>query len=106
MQIIYADSYKNSEKKLKRKHTEQAELEKIKKHIKSCYDFKELKHNEISYLYGFEKLKENLNGFYSFNLCKNRGQVRLLFSVNEELNQVCLEYISVKHYQDFRKKVR
>lgn len=105
MNIIYGNRYKNSEKNIKRKQSEKDKLDLIKNHIKNCKDYNELKNNPMSYLFSFEALKHDLSGYYSFNLCKNRGKIRLLVSINENTNSVCLEYISINHYDDFKNKL-
>ena len=103
MNIDYGEHYKKSEKSIKKKYEEQRTLDMIKTHIKQCKSFTELEIHPFSIMYGFEPLKYELAGYYSFNLCKNRGTVRLIFSVSESSNQVCLEYISTDHYADFKK---
>ena len=54
-------------------------------------------------MYGYEALKDDLSGYHSFNLCKNRGRIRLIFTVNREANEIKLIYISTEHYDDFKK---
>ena len=106
MKIDYGDHYKRSEKNIKRNYKQQNTLDMIKNHIKICNNFEELTKNPISIMYGFEKLKYELNGYYSFNLCKNKGTIRLIISINEATNQVFLEYISTNHYSDFKEIIR
>ncbi len=106
MQITYGNLYRSSEKNIKRRFKEQDTLNKIKNHIKQSSNFIELKSNPISIMYGFEQLKYELNDYYSFNLCKNGGKIRLIFSIDISLNQVSLEYISVEHYADFKNKLK
>ena len=106
MKIAYGKLYKNSKKNIKKNYKEQHILDMVLNHIKQCLNFKELKSNPISAIYGYEQLKYELNNYYSFNLSKNGGKIRLIFSVNELLNQVCLEYISNNHYLDFKNKLR
>lgn len=105
MKIIHGELYKNSKKSLKKHYNEQDTLDMIINHIKQCIDFNELKNNPISIMYGYEQLKHKLNNYHSFNLCKKGGKIRLIFSVNEILNQICLEYISINHYIDFKNKL-
>lgn len=103
--IEYGTQYKRSEKNIKKHYNEQNTLNKIKNHIKICNSFTDLKNNPISKIYGYESLKHDLSGYYSFNLCKNGGKIRLIFSVNESKNEIILEYISVNHYTDFKNKL-
>ena len=103
--IDYGKYYKNSEKNIKKHYNELNMLEKIKTHIKQCNNYIELKNNPISKMYGFEQLKYELNNYYSFNLCKNGGKIRLIISINELEQEVILEYISVDHYLDFKNKL-
>lgn len=106
MDITYGELYENSEKNLKKRYEEQKTLEMIKNHIKRSNNFQELRENPLSNMYGYEPLKYELNGYYSFNLCKNGGTIRLIISVNESLNQVCLEYVDPKHYKEFKNKIK
>ena len=94
-------NFKRQEKKLKNRHKELIEFEKVIRHIRNCKTFQEL-----SKLYKFELLKEDLTGYYSFNLCKNSGKIRLIFSINEELNIIRLVFISTNHYEDFKKYIK
>jgi hypothetical protein len=55
-------------------------------------------------MYGFEPLKYELNGFYSFNLAKNSGLIRLIIKPDDSNNSIYLVFISYKHYEDFTKE--
>lgn len=57
-------------------------------------------------MYGYEALKGDLNGYYSFNLCKNRGKIRLIFTVNRKENEINLLYISTEIIMKILKKLR
>lgn len=100
--IKYGNLY--CEKNIKKHYLEREMLEKIKNHIKQSKNFFELMTNPISKMYGYEALKYELNEYYSFNLCKNGGKIRLIFSVEAHINQVCLEFISLNHYEDFKQR--
>ena len=104
MNIDYGTKYKNSVKSIKNRHSEKKTLNLIINHIKQCDDFQELIRNPISLMFGYESLKYELNGYHSFNLNKNGGKIRLLFSVQG--NHVILEYVSIEHYEDFKNKLR
>ena len=67
-------------------------------------DFCEFKKNPISLIYGFEALKYEFNGYYSCNLNKNGGTVRLIFTSNED-DLITLEFVSTDHYKDFKKVI-
>ena len=102
--IEYGDKYKNSFKGIKNKHKEKEMLELIINHIKLCSDFQCLSTHPVSLMYGFEPLKYELNGYYSFNLNKNSGVVRLIVSTDN--NKILrLEFVSVNHYDDFKNKL-
>ncbi len=101
---INRDNFKNKEKKLKRYYFEQKRLEKILNHIKQCSSYYNLKHNPISKMYGFEALKYELAGSYSFRLSKAGRLIRLIFSFDQEYNTVILEDISMEHYLDIKRK--
>lgn len=79
-------------------------LNKIILHIKECHTYEELSKHPVSIMYGFESLKEDMNGYYSFNLCKNGGTIRLIVSIDKENKIVKLEYITMKHYEDIKRK--
>lgn len=101
---INRDIFKNKEKNIKRYHNEKENLAKIILHIKQCDNFKALSNHPISIMYGFEALKYQFSGKYSFNLSKRGGVIRLIVSVNQETNTVILEDISMKHYNDLKRK--
>lgn len=103
MKIVRHQKYKNQEKKLKKRYENREIYEKIINHIKQCDTINELENNCISKMYGYEALKDDLSGYHSFNLCKNRGRIRLIFTVNREQNEIKLIYISTEHYEDFKK---
>lgn len=57
----------------------------------------------FSIMYGFERLKYFNGEFYSFNLGKKGGVIRLIFRIDKENNAVILEFISMNHYEDFKR---
>lgn len=103
--LLESSSLKKEEKKIGRYQNSQKELEKIIKHIKMCNNYKELKLNPLSRIYGFEELKHELSGYCSFRLEKS-GVIRLIVTVDEEENMVKIEYISMDHYNDFKRNLR
>ena len=96
---------KKEEKKLKRYQNEQKVLERIIKHIKMCNNYKDLKNNPMSLVYGFEELKYELSGYCSFRLEKS-GTIRLIVTIDEANNKVKIEYISMDHYDDFKRMLK
>ena len=103
MQIIYTKSYNLSLKKLKKHHKEYENLLKIIDIVANTNDFYILSNdNYIKVKFKFERLKYNNNEYYSVNLNKNSGMIRLIIKpVNEYIIE--LTFISYKHYQDFDK---
>lgn len=102
MNIIYTKSYDNSIKKLKKHKNEYDNLLKIEKILRNAKDFKELCNLPIVKMYHFERLKHELNEFYSFNLCKNGGKIRLIVKPSDDNSiEIFLIYISYNHYSDF-----
>ena len=93
------------EKKLKRYPKEKNVLEKIIKHIKFCSNYIDLKSNPLSKIYGFEELKYGLNEYCSFRLEKN-GVIRLIVKLKDDENLIKIEFISMNHYEDFKRKLR
>ena len=105
MIIKKLDVFERTYKKLKNHIEELQRFDKVIEHIRVCENFERLRSNPISIMYGFEALKYELSGFYSFNLCKSRqGVIRLLFTVNVANNEIYLEYISMNHYKDFKNR--
>ena len=102
---LSCENFKNEQKKLKKHYQEQIILEKLLLHIKICQTYDELVSNPISTMYGFEALKHELFGYYSFRLSKKGGVIRLIFTIDKEKNIVKLEFISMDHYEDFKKKI-
>lgn len=104
MDIKYTKSFDTTKKKLKRYPLCLDFLNKITELIEMSTSFEELKKNPISKMYGFERLKHELNDFYSFNLEKSGGTKRLLIMYLSENNEIVYAYISYKHYEDFSKE--
>jgi Txe/YoeB family toxin of Txe-Axe toxin-antitoxin module len=102
---LESSNLKSELKKLKRYPMEQKVLDRVLKHIKICENFKALDTNPISRMYSFERLKYGLSQYYSFRLEKS-GVIRLIVSIDEENNIVSIEYISVDHYDDFKRKIK
>ena len=78
-------------------------LEKIILLNKESSSYDELVINPFSKMYGFEILRYDMSGYYSFNLCKNGGMIRLICRIEKEKNLVILEYITMNHYEDFKR---
>ena len=97
------DKFKNQEKKLKKNKKEQEIYNKVIEHIKTCKNFGELQESPISQMYEFEPLKHELSGYYSFNLCKKGGVIRLIVSEGENQEVLNLNFISMDHYKDFKR---
>lgn len=97
------DKFENQEKKLKRYKKERETYDKIINLIKMSRTFDELQSSPISKMYGFEALKHECSGFYSFNLSKKGGVIRLIVSEGKEKTILNLEYISMDHYNDFKR---
>ena len=100
-----SSNLKKEEKKLKRYQKEQKVLKMIIKYIKLCNNYTDLKSNPLSKIYDFEELKHELNGYCSFRLEKN-GVIRLIVKINEKENIIKVVFISMDHYEDFKRKLR
>lgn len=103
---IQKDNFKAQEKKLKKYPEAHFMYEKIINHIKQTGCVEALEKSPISKMYGFEALKYDMSGYYSFNLNKNRGKIRLIFLIDREKNIVEFVFISLEHYEDFKIKLR
>ena len=104
---MYIDStnLNKEKKKLKRYLKEQEDLEKIIKHIKFCNNYEDLKNNVFSKIYGFEELKYELSGYCSFRLGKS-GVIRLIVKIIQIENKVIVKFISIDHYEDFKRNLK
>ncbi len=85
MKVLYTKSYDKGLKELKKKRKTEIlnNLDEIILLLKSIQIFDELKTNDIAALYGYEQLKYGLNEYYSCNLSKNKGIIRLLIQPKE-----------------------
>ena len=101
---IIREKFKGEEKKLKKYFNERNNFAKIISHIKNVKNYEELCSHPFSIMYGFEKLKYFKDEYYSFNLGKNGGVIRLIFKVDKVNNAIILVYISMEHYSDFKRK--
>ncbi len=102
MHITYTKSFDNSAKKLKRYRKELANLEDITEKITNHNVFKELQTNPImTTIYEFEPLKHQNSGFWSFNLERNGGVIRLIVMPSTAENEIIFVYVSYDHYNDF-----
>ena len=55
-------------------------------------------------MYNLERLKYDLNEFYSFRLSRSGGFIRLIIYYNDQENAIYLVFISYNHYNDFNKE--
>lgn len=104
MNINYTKSYSNTLKKLKKYPKEMNNLDKILDIIRYSDDFNALLSNPLSKMYGMERLKYELNKFYSLNPSKRGGVIRLIIKPNDNGVEVDLVYISYDHYKDFNER--
>lgn len=102
MIIKYSKNYDKSIKKLKRHIHELNNLSNIIKIIERVENFDMLKKLPMVQMYKFEQLKYQNNDFYSFNLSKHGGTIRLIVKPDKEnIVIIYLADISYKHYEDF-----
>ena len=101
MNIIYTKSFDNTYKYLKKHHKEKNILNDIKEHIEAVDTFKALINNPLAKMYGFEPLKHEKSGYYSFNLSKNGGVIRLIVQPSVDDTALIFAFISYDHYRDF-----
>ena len=52
-------------------------------------------------IYGFKALRYQNSGFWSFNLAKNGGVIRLIVMPSTDENEIVFVYVSYNHYKDF-----
>lgn len=104
MNIIYTKSYSSTLKKLKKYPKELENLEEILDIIRNSENFNALITNPLAKIYGIERLRHELNKFYSLNPKKHGGVIRLIIRPCENEVEVELVYISYDHYKDFNEK--
>lgn len=100
IKLRYTKSYDKTLKKLKKYPNELNNLKTIIELIKLIDDLEKAIYNPLLKMYGFEKLKYYDN-FYSINLGKNSGVIRLILKYDKENKVIYLAFISFKHYKDF-----
>lgn len=100
----YKEKILKTKRKLKRYFNEKNHYDRILEHIKMVKSYDELCNHPFSIMYGFERLKYFKDEYYSFNLGKNKGVIRLIFKIDRENNVVILKFISMDHYNDFKRK--
>ena len=102
MHITYTKSFDNSVKNLKKHRKELANLEDITEKITNHNTFKELQNNPImTTIYKFGPLRHQNSGFWSFNLEKNGGVIRLIVMPSTDEREIIFVYVSYDHYNDF-----
>ena len=104
MNINYTKSYDNTVKKLKKYSEEKNYLDEILDIIRNSKDFDILLSNPLSKMYGMERLKYELNKYYSLNPSKHGGVIRLIIKQCDNGVEVDLVYLSYDHYKDFNEK--
>ena len=100
LKIIYTKSYDSTYKDLKKHQHEKDILEKVLKYIARVESFSYMICDPLAQVYHFERLKYELNEFYSFRLSK---VYRLIVRPRDNDIEVELVYISSNHYVDFDK---
>ena len=102
MNIEYTKNFDKSAKKLKRYRKELANLKDITEKITNHNTFQELQNNPImTTIYKFKQLKHQNRGFWSLNLEKNGGVIRLIVMPSEDEKTIIFVYVSYDHYKDF-----
>ena len=102
MNIIHTKNFDSAFKKLQKHRVEYNNLLKILDIIENTNTFNELLILPQVKMYGFERMKYDKRDFYSFNLCKNGGVIRLIVKPKENNNiEIYLVTISFNHYDDF-----
>lgn len=102
MDIIYTKSFDNSAKGLKRYRKELTILKEITEKVTNHNTFEELRNNPVmTTIYKFKELRHQNSGFWSFNLEKNGGVIRLIVMPSEKENEIIFVYVSYDHYKDF-----
>ena len=102
MKIFYSKSYDKCYKNLKKHSKERENLDKLLNDLQNVVDFDALVvNNYFKVHYNFERLKYQNSNFYSFNLSKSGGVIRLIAQKLD--NDIIMVYISFDHYNDFNK---
>lgn len=106
MLIRYTKNFEKGKKELRKKHKveELDMLDSIILLVKRSDTYELMKNSPLAYLYGFEELKEDKSGFFSFRLSKKRSSIRLIGQYQDNIITIQLVYISMDHYNDFNPK--
>ncbi len=102
MDIKHTKNFDNTLKKLKSHHKEYNNFLNILDIIEHARDFKVLTNLPQCKMFNFERLKYDKSEYYSFNLSKSRGVIRLIVKpVDDNSVELYLIMISYNHYEDF-----
>ena len=101
MNIIYTKSFDATYKYLKKYPKERKNLNDIKELVEEGDTFNDLINNPLAKMYSFEGLKHKKNGYYSFNLAKKGGVIRLIVQPSSDGKDLIFVFISFDHYKDF-----
>ena len=106
MLIRYSKNFEKGKKELNKKHKveELNMLNSIVKLIKRSDTYELMKNSPLAYLYGFEELRGDKSGFFSFRLSKKSSPIRLIGQYQDNIITIQLVYISMDHYNDFNPK--
>ncbi len=103
--IIRTKTFDKTYKDIKKHNKEFSNLLKIIDIIENSNSFKELCGLPQVNMYGFERLKHDKSDYYSFNLSKSGGKIRLIVKPEND-NEIILFLIKISfnHYDDFDPK--
>ena len=105
LNIIRTKNFDKSYKYIKKYNKEYTNLNKIIDIIENTSSFKVLCNLPQVRMYGFERLKHDKKDFYSFNLSKSGGIIRLIVKpLSDDSIELFLILISYNHYEDFDPK--
>lgn len=104
--IVYTANWKKQLKKIDRKKKEEEIYNKIVNRFELISKHEEVLEDFILKMYKFESLKYDMSGYYSINLNKNGGTIRLIIKIDKYNNKIIMEYITVDHYKDFKRYLK
>ena len=85
LDILHSKTFDKSFKSLKKHKNEYNNLLKVLNIIENVDTFKELMCLPQVKMYGFERLKYQNNMYYSFNLSRHGGKIRLIVRPNDNM---------------------
>ena len=108
MKITESKKYKKDYQRLKKNTRKTNAIKNIEKILIILYSAESLddllRRSSKILTCNFEVLHNDMQGYYSFRLNKNKDGLRLIISVDNDT--IYFEGISFRHYEDFKRRIK